>query len=194
MPFRGGTLSVPIEFDVPLTWSAEAWSSNPLSWLAADGSETKDETQAVRFRFRVDRTARDDIRIERRMDEINGGVGETVDLDLAISGLADHMRARFEKQLWPDGRPRAATKEESDAQELLMSALYNGAENDRDRAALHRMYALRDRQRVAAAWTVLIVDPPEGWEDFSDRPLRPGFAEIIARTYVHHMEAALAGK
>lgn len=182
-------------FTVPLDWSgpSEEEGSVPISWLAADGSTTKlapgapmegDQLPPVSFTVRADPTMLDEIKIERRLDEVNGDIEGTVDLDRAISRQYARQRAEFVTSLWPEGRPEARTTADRDAQERLIDLLYYSEENEVPRLVLQRMTSLRDRQRVAAEWPILALSPPEGWEDVATRPCRVGVVEAIARAYL----------
>ena len=191
-------------FVVPLEWTGDRWAagSEPSAWLAANGKSTTrppptfDETTdpseplPVRFTFRLDATMADLIKIERRVDEVNEGIGETVDLDSAIDRLWRSMRQRFEAEVWPDGRPKAMTTEDDREQERLIDQLYLSPDNDRERLILNRMHMMRDRQRVAAEWSIMIVGPPDGWADIATKPLRPGVAEAIALAYMDARQKA----
>lgn len=140
--------------------------------------------EAVRFAFRLLPTMRDEMLIDRAVDEINGGPDVTVDLDKAIDGLWRSMRTRFEAELWPEGRPETRDPEELKREEHMIDMLYKAPENATDRGVLERMHALRDRTRVAAEWGVMIVDPPRGWADISSVSLRSGLIDIIVAAYL----------
>ncbi len=193
-------MAAPFSFVVPLDWTSAPWAANstPTAWLDVNGKKTirwpaapdatdepGDLPRPVRFKFRLEAPMVDLLKIERRLDDVNGGIGETVDLDMGIDGLYRSIRARLEASLWPDGRPKATSPEEDAANDAEIDALYLGPTCSRDRNILNRMHMLRDRQKVAAEWAVLIVDPPAGWEDLATRPLAPGVAETIALAYMN---------
>lgn len=184
----------PISFVVPLAWTGDAWSTPATKWIAANGRATDEEAEAIRFEFKGTRTLRDDLKIEVRLDEINGGIGETVDLELAVHDLREHLDRVILAELWPEGRPPAKDDAERQAQELLINVQADGEQFRKDRTVLNRMTALRDRQRVAAGWPTLIVDPPRGWEDLAEKELPHGYAEAIARAYLRAFEEHAAGK
>lgn len=143
----------------------------PVSWMDLDGKPTPDRAKAAKFTFRLFPTMRDVARLEQRIDEVNEGIGNTVDLDVAIGNLWDQLRLRYEAALWPNGRPKAETTEELDKQAVAMQAAFDGDGAHRDRLVLRRMENLRRRNETAAEWTVFIVDPPKGWEDISTKVL-----------------------
>lgn len=195
-------------FVVPLSWVGGrpyAEGAEPRTWLDVYGRETANAEEAVEFRIRLYPTMADEIAIERRLDEVNGGIGDTVDLEVAIDQTRERMRSRVERELWPDGRPVATTTAERQAQDLAAAAAWAAPELEMDRAVIQRMIALRDRQRIAAEWRILIVDPPmtqeerdqaavvrmtggkppaPGWADIAERPLRAGYVEWIAGAYM----------
>lgn len=140
--------------------------------------------EAVRFIFRLFPTMRDEMLIERDLDELNGGPNVTVDLDKGIDNLWRTMRARFEAEIWPEGRPETRDPAELKREEEMIDLLYNAPENATDKGVLERMHAMRDRNRVAAEWKRLIVNPPRGWEDIAIIPLRSGTLEIIVAAYL----------
>jgi hypothetical protein len=179
-------------FDVPLDWAGEPFGKDSIAtaWMTADGERTEVAAEAVVFRARLFASMADRIKVERRLDEVNGGIGETVDLDMGIEQVTRRLRAQVSADLWPDGRPETSDPEEKKTQERLLNVAFYADPYQKDRMVLQRMTALRDRQMMAAEWPILIVDPPEGWADVAKVPLPPGFAEQIARAYLHRKGVA----
>jgi hypothetical protein len=124
----------------------------------------------------------DTLKIEVALDDVSGGIDQTVDLEQGIDLLRARLSAKYEQAVWPDGRPKAATPTEREQQEELINLQYI-LDSSTDRSALKRMERLREAHRVCAEWGVLIVHPPEGWADLANRPLRKGFAEAIVEVY-----------
>lgn len=193
-------------YTVPLAWPGLPWQegTTPTAWLGEDGkripstnpAEIPDGTirRVATFSFRLFPTMRESIQIERNLDELNNGIGETVDLDQAIQQLWRRLRDRYEAQLWPDGRPKAGNNDEARAQEALIDALYRA--EGKDRAVIERMTMLRDRQRLAAEWPVLRVETPPGWEQIGDLRVSVEIQEavILAHTRARLQAEADAGK
>jgi hypothetical protein len=142
------------------------------------------------FRFKAERTMRDDMKIERRADEINGDPGLTADLALGLDTAVQAARAEIERQLWPEGRP-SVTGEEAKAQEAKIAAAFG---EHPDKGKIDRMMWLQSRQDCAACWAVLIEAPPTGWEDIIDKPLRPAVMNAIVNAWVEARSKADQGK
>lgn len=176
-----------------------------LSWLGADGKETEDPDKAVRFSFHVFPTGREELAIQVALDEVNGGIGATVDLERGLRNTHAGIVAALERQIWPDGRPEADTEDLRRAQTEQLAMAFaligtvpleaddeEGALLERKRAAYDRMAAIRDQQEMAACWATLIVDPPAGWKDVADRELRGAYREALVRAFVAARDAKVS--
>jgi hypothetical protein len=180
-------LSHTFSFVVPLSWRGVPFAegATALSFLAADGSEASAEADAAKFCFRLFPTGRDDIAIQSRLDELNGGIAQTVDLDRGILNLSRSLRENYEQMLWPEGRPKAETPEEAAEQEQQFSAAWNAnaLDDEQDRAVLGRMQHLEERQRHIAEWPLLGQGLPPAFADLADAPLPSRIREAILTCY-----------
>lgn len=166
-----------LEVVVPLRWSGIPWAdgSVPLSWLAEDGSEWVPEVattdapeEAVRLRFRAP-TMRDTIKIEMALDDHTGGPAETQDLETAHSDLQALLLARYEVELWPDGRPTAETQEEQREQTAQLNArLFS--DDSREVRAYRRISDMLHRAKVLAEMSALIEEPIS-WRTWGQREI-----------------------
>lgn len=145
-----------------------------------EGPKEQPNPDVLTFRFRLHRTMRDDMQIERLVDELNGGPGATADLANGLDETIREARGSIERQLWPEGRP-VATGEALKEQERKIAELY---EQHEDKAAIERMMWLQARQDFAASWSVLIIDPPAGWKEIVDKPLLPSVMNALVNAYV----------
>lgn len=154
----------------------------PPAWLDADGRLTSNEAQAARFVFRVWPKGSDHIQIARRVDELNGGLAETADIELALGNLWRRLLARYEAELWPDGRPPAETSEELDQQEVMLNACH-AVDASEDRTAFERLDLLNNRQRTLAEWETLAVNVPDGWESLAERTISESVLDAIVASF-----------
>lgn len=191
------------EVRVPLDWIGLPWTAGsfPSWWLARDGGrvptpegeeavwpETKPPPEALTLRFRAMLNGRDEMKIQRKIDELNGGLRETVDLDMTRAKLWAALVAKYEAQLWPDGRPTARNRTEAAEQDRAINRLF--AFEGEDRVALERLIELCDRQRTFAEWAEAIVAPPPGWERLEDRAMPMDTMHAILRAYAAAKGAA----
>lgn len=171
-----------LEVVVPLRWSGLPFTddSTPLAWLGADGLELPADgpeppPEALRFRFRTGMRMGDRASLERALDDATGSPENTNDLEVAFSALQAKIQARYEDRLWPEGRPKAASAEESSAQVRAINAalfddLYRMASDDEtdeereariDAATYDRVAQQRAMCRDIAEMSVLIEGPAE---------------------------------
>lgn len=171
-------------FTVPLAWPDYPYKpdTSPTQWLGLNGL-VETEAEALRFTFRILPTGIELMQIERRLDEVNGGVGRTVDLDIAIGNLTANMRARYTAKLWPEGRPATGNAADAAAQQEEIDRLFYADRNSRDNKALNRMHEILERSQVCAEWKTLAVDPPAGWEDIAERPTDPMHMQAVITAY-----------
>lgn len=194
------------EFVVPVAWPSLPYAegTSPTAWLGTDKKpiqqldplEMPDGSKrcAARFKFHLFPTMQQVIKIERQIDELNGGIGETVDLQLAIDQQYAAMSRSYEAELWPDGRPKPADNVEAAAQELLLDAMFQG--DRKERAVLDRLTRLRDRHRMCAEWRTLKISVPSGFDDIATLAAPIAVQEAIVSAYTRaKLEAeAAAGK
>lgn len=180
---------------VPVRWVGLPWSegSAPLSWLgegdtlvdsapdAAMWPSTQAPEGALSLHFRSALTGRDEMAIQRRIDELHGGLRETVEIETTRAKLWAVLMARYEARLWPTGRPRALSVAEAQAQDLAVNRLY--AVEGEDRTALERLDDLCQRQRTFAEWGVAIINPPPGWARLEDREMSLDHMHAVFRAY-----------
>jgi hypothetical protein len=172
-----------------------------VSWLDLRGKETEERDGRAQFTFHLWPTGREEMAIQVRLDDINGGIGQTVDLERGLRNTHAGIVAALERQIWPEGRPETEDPVEKKAHTEKLAIAYAligmGAADDdeeakvleRRRNAYDRMASLRDQQEMAAAWSVLIVDPPDGWKDIAERELRSSYREALTSAFVAARDA-----
>lgn len=195
------------EFDVPLTWdSATAETPRvPTSWLSTACKRTEDQESAVRLVFRLYPSGADDLAIQRRIDIVNGGIDQTVDLERGLDNTRQAIMADLRERLYPNDPPDlelSTTDKKTRSQELAAAFMAIGViacpEEDKvgrileqRKRAFERMSAIRDRQEIAAQWPVLIQDPPEGWEDLYIMHMSPNHRDAICATFLAARQARM---
>lgn len=180
-------------------------NDNVLSWLHSSGSETTIQSERVVFRFHLWPNGREELATQTRLDAINGGIGNTVDLERGIRQTYQAITTALERRVWPAGRPEVEGETEKRLQlELLAQAFHaiswlpvqdddeEGKVLLRRRDAYDRMSLLRDQQEMAASWTPLIVSPPPGWEDIAERELRTTYRDALTNAFIAARDAAVA--
>lgn len=173
-------LDKPFEAVFPLAFDK---AGNPTQWLAPSGKPTRRLDKALKCSFRLWPTLPEQSRIEQAVDELAGGVGQSIDLQKGMELTRKLVLEEVEASVWPDGRPDATNDDEAEEQEKLIAAAWR-AHSSRHMDALNRMNNLSLRFEVSASWKVLVVDPPEGWEDIAARRMDPRFREHVINGYL----------
>lgn len=172
-------------FVVPFTWKKGAGGFEAVSWMDAAGARTEDAAKAIRFRFRLHPTGREETEILRQIDDLNGGMRFTVDLDLAISQHEAQLRAKVIRGIYPNGVPEDLTAEQVASADAAFARAWDS--DTELRPSLEHLQELKLRQRVLAEWKILQVrDPnalPTGWEDLAERAMPPAVLEAVLRAY-----------
>lgn len=169
---------------VPLRWSGRPYTegSFPSAWLGSDGTEVASAADALRVQFRTQTTMADLFAIDEAMAAIFGGARAVAELELAASSLWATLVRRYEAKHWPDGRPKAETREEALEQEMVLELEY--VNEGPDRLVLEQLRTKQQWLRVAAEWRVLIVDPPAGWADLATRLLESSMLAEVVSAYL----------
>lgn len=162
-------------------------------FLYSDGLAGPDEALAVRFRTYTSATMLERNRIEKLTHEYAGGLREFLDLSKGCEAARVAVLRQVERELWPMGRP-PVEGEEHDAQEEAFNAAWSGWDSiEKDGYA--SMRSMIDRVVFLATWTVLVVQPPDGWANLADRPgLDDGTFYAIWNAWLAATEETRAGK
>lgn len=188
-------------FDLVVELEHHHDSGEATGWLGRDGRKVDKLEDAVKFEFLLWPNGREEIQIQLRLDDLNGGIGQTVDLEQGIRNTHTAITKALEARLWPAGRPETTTQEEAREQAKLLAGAFGAIgvvpsedeelkKLEKKRLAYDRMSELRDQQEMAASWPVLIVDPPPGWEDIAERDMSPGHRRALVRDYARARERA----
>jgi hypothetical protein len=184
------------EITVPVRWK----DKKPTHWLTANLKETKRKAQALTFKFHLWPNMREQGLIDFRYDQLSGGIESTLDLQRGLAGMQQVVREELIQKIWPptehpDGPPEPANEEEARVQDERIQELWSD-HTSKAMDALARMSMLAARLETAAGWRILIVDPPEGWEDIAEKDMPPMRREAVLNAYMRARDEAqeAAGK
>jgi hypothetical protein len=175
-------------FTVPLSYHELDGVFAPKTWLTQDGGSTENEAEAAKFTFRTNTTYGDDLAIELALDDLTGGVGNTVDLQRGVDNAFSALAASA-LTVWQTRHPDAEEKPtDAELNELLRGVTSNPQTPEehhvtRVAAGFERMQVLLDNLRVAALWPVIRVAVPPGWEDFATKPLPDSVKAKVVATF-----------
>jgi len=191
-------------FQVPVEWLGSPGDdgyATPSAWLDHNVAVTSDPDEAVRLRFKLHPNGIEDAAIQRRIDDITGGIGNTVDLERGIDTTRAAIMRGLGERLFPadedvgeDGEPVELTPAEQMERRDALNQAFAGlhlldpsddatAELQRQSSALRRMLDLQERVEVAAVWTVLGVDHPKAWKDLADMELSTAHRNAVIRAF-----------
>lgn len=156
---------------------------------ARDYRTTHIPDERITFTFRVYGTPASDVLVQMREHEIAGGLKSFLDLMAAVEKYEELVRAQVNEKAWPKGRPEDLSPRE-------ITQAFDQAYSDHDsseRRALFELRSMSDRISFLAAWPTLIVDPPEGWADLSEKEIPFTAVMWIRRAWLDATEASTQG-
>lgn len=157
--------------------------SLPYAEIARAGLPAHTGGADLSFTFELYPTGRESLQIQQRIDDLNGGLKTTADMQLAVQQLSASAREHAERMVWPDGpeldddgTPRAPTPEEDEAYRAAWATAPTMGQ-------LTRLLDLQTRQEILAEWPILARSIPTGWSAPEDLRMPPQLLNLIMRSY-----------
>lgn len=138
-------------------------------WLGVDGELKEEESEAAVFRFRRSATPLERRQIEMVLhDMMPNGIAGWVDLQRGIEKRRERINQKAIDRIWPEGRPDVTGADLLAQRETIAKEW----ENFIDHPLVDQLGVLTnmaENLRFYAAWQVLGVNHPEGWDTLHDR-------------------------
>lgn len=195
-------------FNVPVEWKGppdDQGLPTPSAWLGHSLEVVRDLDQAAVLRFKLYPNGSEDAAIQRRIDDVSGGLAHTVDLEQGIDSTRAAILRALTERLYPAAEdvddegerrelgPMEAAQRRQAVNEAFTSlhTLDPDTEKDGDQVrqlqrqagGLRRMLELQERIEVAACWTVLGLEHPPRWRDLADIEVATPHRNAIVRAF-----------
>lgn len=181
-------MSEPLAVVVPVRWSGLPYleGSTALAYLGADGRELlavdgAAPPGALVLQIRPSMRMRDRHAFDRARDDVGGGPANTVDLDLGYEMHQAVLQAKYEQQLWPEGRPQVSDPAELAEQVEAINQLLSRDDSE-EAKAFRRIATLKDDVDTKAELIALLEGPRE-WLNLVDRELEIEHIDAITLAY-----------
>jgi hypothetical protein len=156
-----------VTFTVPFLVIEEGTGLEVQKWLAPDGTLTTDRAMAAKFTVGTAANMAQRHRIDVRVHELHGGLEEYLEIQRAHSRGHRAVLNRIVSELWPNGRPELKGAEHMEQMKTIDAAW--DADDSIEREGVTTMGTMIRKVEFIAAWSVLAVDVPPGWEDLAER-------------------------
>lgn len=187
-----------IEVPITIEWEGEPFKTRATRWLDPSARPTDDRAQALVLSFKTTTTMVEDFQTETRLDDLNGGLGQTIDIQRGVDSIMRAIRLQLEHR-WHHANPTEEGLEPATPPDAAIEALYAEMVQNpddplhRDFDAYLRLLNLQDRMRLAAAWPALIQNPPPTWEDIAHREMVGSRRNQIVTCVMHALDRAREG-